>query len=214
MAPRTRTLLFGSIVWVLNIQYFIVQVVVASRWKTPFSPLHNTISDLGNTACGPYRGSVVCSPQHLLMNVSFLGLGIGMMLGAAFVHRTQANLARRTAQGIWCMVLAGIGTMLVGLFPENTIGALHTTGASLPFVLGNIALLFLGGTLAMPRVLRIYTLASGLVGLAALVLFTTHTYIGLGIGGTERITAYPQTIWLVVYASYILYRAKRGHTHS
>lgn len=201
--------ILGPIVWLLNIQYFVVQIVVAAQWAQPFSPLHNTISDLGNTACGRYRGTIVCSPQHALMNLSFIGLGVGMILGALLIARWHNHTSRTALAGIWCMVLAGFGTILVGLFPENTLSAIHTCGASLPFVLGNLALLIFSRRLAMPRLLRIYTAGSGALALIALVLFFTHTYVGLGIGGTERITAYPQTVWLTVFSLYILYDTAR-----
>lgn len=199
------TALAGT-VWLLNIQYFIIQIIVARHWAQSYSLLHNTISDLGNTACGPYGNGFVCSPLHQWMNLSFLALGVGMVLGAALIYLSYKHLRGVALAGLGCMVLAGVGTMLVGLFPENTVSTLHILGASLPFTLGNVALVILGCTLPMPRVLRAYTLSSGFVALVALALFFTHTYLGLGIGGTERLTAYPQTIWLLLFSPYVLFR--------
>jgi hypothetical membrane protein len=106
------------------------------------------------------------------------------------------------------MELAGFGSALVGVFPENTISQFHILGASLVFILGNLALIILGLTLKLSSTMRKYTIGSGIVALIALILFFTHTYLGLGIGGTERITAYPQTIWLIVYGLYALRNPK------
>ncbi len=50
----------GPLIWMLSIQYYIIQVVVAMAWTSPYSLLRNTISDLGNTACGSYGGRFVC----------------------------------------------------------------------------------------------------------------------------------------------------------
>jgi hypothetical membrane protein len=193
----------GPIFWVLSIQYYVIQLIVAAAWSlTPYSWLHNTISDLGNTACGPYITRVVCSPLHPLMNASFIVLGSTMILGSLLVyHEFQRSVG--SAIGFSFMAVAGFGTALVGLFPENTVPALHIFGAALPFLLGNLSLLILGKSLGLPRALRAYTLLSGGVSLIALVLFVTQADAGLGLGGMERVAAYPQTIWLIVFGVYI-----------
>jgi hypothetical membrane protein len=101
------------------------------------------------------------------------------------------------------MALAGAGTLLVGLFPENTVHILHEIGALLPFLIGNFGLLVLGFSLDIPKTLRYYSLLSGFISLIGLVFFLTRHYLGLGIGGMERVTAYPQTMWLIVFGLYI-----------
>jgi hypothetical membrane protein len=102
------------------------------------------------------------------------------------------------------MGAAGAGTLLVGLFPENTISDLHILGAAVTFLCGNIALLLIGLSPYFSRRLRIYTIGSGIIALIALALFFTHQYAGIGIGGMERITAYPQTIWLIIFGTHTL----------
>lgn len=204
--PNTHHSLLGSIFWILNIQYFITQFVVGLAWQKPYSVLRNTISDLGNTTCGPYRGGFVCSPSHSWMNASFVALGLSMSVGSILVYRQSVKSAASTI-GFGFMGVAGLGTALVGIFPENTISTLHILGAALPFLIGNLALVVLGFTLRLPQILRYYTSISGLVALVALVallLFLTHTYLRLGIGGMERLTAYPQTVWLIIFGIYSL----------
>ncbi len=98
--------------------------------------------------------------------------------------------------------------MLVGLFPENTVSSLHILGAALPFLLGNIGLILLGLVLPLPRFLRWLSIFFGSMALLALVFFMTNQYLGLGIGGMERIVAYPQTIWLIVIGFYLLRNRK------
>lgn len=197
----------GPALWMLSLQYFIVQLVVAAAWKTHYSLLTNTISDLGNTACGIYGSRPVCSPLHDTMNASFILLGITMYIGATLIYQGFKKTPG-TALGFNFMALAGIGTVLVGLFPENTISALHILGAALPFFIGNVGMVILSLSLAIPKPLRYYTFVSGTISLIALVLLLTNHYLGLGIGGMERITAYPQTLWLITFGVYI----SRNHT--
>jgi hypothetical membrane protein len=194
--------LIGPVAWMLSIQYFVVQLVVARAWALPFSLLHNTISDLGNTACAPYGSRFVCSPRHELMNASFILLGVTMFAGASLMYH-EFHSSRANAIGFGAMALAGLGTVLVGAFPENTIGGLHILGASLPFLVGNGGMIILSQGLTIPRALRVYTLLSGIIGLVGLVLFMMNHYLGLGTGGMERVTAYPQTVWLIVFGCYV-----------
>jgi hypothetical membrane protein len=194
--------LIGPVVWVSSVQYFVIQIIAGQTYKTAYSLRLNTISDLGNTVCGMYSGRYVCSPLHNLMDASFIVLGITMASGALLIYQ-EFRRDTMTLIGFSFMALAGFGTVLVGLFPENTISILHTSGASLPFLLGNIGLIILGTSLAIPKLLRYYTLLSGVIALIALVFFYTQHYLGIGIGGMERFVAYPQTLWLIAFGLYI-----------
>lgn len=193
----------GSIMWTLSIQYFAIQVIVAQSWTTRYSLSKNYISDLGNTACGQQGHSFICSPMHSVMNLSFTFLGLTMLLGSIFLYRVYKNNLF-VLLGFICMSISGLGTILVGLFPENTITALHVIGAALIFTLGNVALILFGAALKIPKLIRLLAISFGVIGLFALLLFLSHIYLGLGKGGMERLVAYPQTIWLIIFGMYAL----------
>jgi hypothetical membrane protein len=206
----------GPFIWFLSVQYFIVQVIVASAWSNPgYSWLHNTISDLGNTSCGVTSGRQICSPEHTLMNISFVTLGIIMATGSLLIYQ-EFREKFASLLGFSFMGIAGFGAVLVGIFPENTVSALHFIGALLAFLLGNVSMIILSGSLiGVNGTFRAYTLISGLIGLIALPFFMTHTYLGLGIGGMERIAAYPEVIWLIFFGLYMSgshYRRLRSRT--
>lgn len=198
--------LVGPLAWVMSAQFFIVQVVAASAWKTPaYSWRLNAISDLGATGCGLFDDDrLVCSPLHGLMNASLILLGIGMVVGSVLLY----SKLRRSRVGFSLMVMAGIGAILVGIFPEDSIYWVHIVGQDLAFVFGNIALIFFGITLRLPRWFKWYSIVSGLVALVALFLFLSHHRFFLGLGGMERVVAYPLIIWLVVTGMYTA--VKRG----
>src|SRR4051812_24766189 len=153
--------LLGPIVWLSSAQYFLVQVVVASAWTPPYSWRLGAISDLGATRCGQFDGRYVCSPLHGLMNASLIALGLAMALGSVLVHQA----IRRSAVGFLLMGTAGIGAIVVGLFPEDTTYWAHISGADVAFLLSNIAVIVLGVSLRLPRWLRWYSVASGSVAL-------------------------------------------------
>lgn len=192
----------GPGIWILCAQYFAAQIYVARAWGGGFSWLHNTISDLGNTECAVYNQRNVCSPQHSIMNISFGILGIAMMLGALLIYR-EFKKGNSNKLGFSGMAAAGLGALMVGVFPENTISSLHYTGALLSFLVGNASILLLGFSLNIPKSLRYYTIATGIITLTALVFFITNFTPGVGLGGMERIVGYPQTLWLIVFGIYI-----------
>lgn len=187
----------AAILWVSQIQYFIVQVVVARSWPEGYSWPKNYISDLGNSDM---------SPLFAVMNVSFVVLGLTMAGGAALLAaRLGVGLGAQIGFGL--VGLGGIGTIVVGLFPENSISAVHVAGAALPFLVGNVGMLVLGLTLrVVPRWLQLFTAGSGVVTLVALALFFAHIYLGIGRGNMERLVSYPQTVWMIVFAVWLLRR--------
>jgi hypothetical membrane protein len=199
----------GPVLYLAGMQYFAVQLFVALRWPRPYNISRNTISDLGNTACGSWNGRYVCSPLHDLMNGSFIVLGITMLLGSALISRRHGKGLMATA-GFTAMGLSGLGVVMVGIFPENSIPALHGLGSALPFTLGNAALIAIAISLAMPLLLRLCVSLSGVAALIALAAYASSHYLGLGEGGIERVVAYPQTICLAATGCYLIAVSQPG----
>lgn len=196
----------GPVLYVSSIQFFVVQVIVARQWSPPYSLSRDTISDLGNTACGTWSAHFVCSPLHGLMNVSFVVLGMSMALGSALVAQRFAG-NRSAMAGLTAMAVSGMGVVVLGAFPENSVPAFHGLGTAVPFVAGNAALIVLAFALRIPVFLRLYSFSSGAAAFLALVSYASGYYAGLGQGGIERVVAYPQVVWLVVAGLYLLVRS-------
>ena len=177
--------------------------MVQSAWVTPFSLTQNFISDLGNTASGPYppdSGMYVCSPWHTWMNASFILLGLIILVGTALVRKAFPP-GRFRAVGFALLALAGAGNIAVGLFPEDVNITYHSLGAAAHFILGNLGMVALGTALGQSRrrpALSVYSILSGLLGLLATTLFISGHYLSMGIGGMERLAAYPLPLWLIV----------------
>ena len=200
----------GPVLYVSSIQFFVVQIFVAMRWNPPYSLTRDTISDLGNTACGTFNARFVCSPLHGLMNASFIVLGVAMTAGSILISHQfvsgQFGRSRAATTGLAAMAISGIGVIIVGIFPENSIPAFHGLGAAIPFTVGNAALIIMAAAPMMPVVLRLYSFLSGAVAILALVCYSSRHYLGLGEGGIERVVAYPQTVWLIVIGLFLLVR--------
>ncbi|MFB7502090.1 DUF998 domain-containing protein [Streptomyces broussonetiae] len=180
-------------------QFFVAQVIVESAWSRPYSWARNNISDLGNAHCAMQsqpRPRYVCSPEHGLMNASFIALGtlvvVGVVLaGPVFRTGTTAITAR-------CLLAcAGVGFVLAGLAPADVHENQHVLGALLIMALGNTGLVLAGAGLA-DEVSGPLRWATGLLGATAMTafgLFLSHRCLGLGMGGMERVAVFPLLVW-------------------
>jgi hypothetical membrane protein len=205
-ALSSRFPMLGPLFFISGVQYFCVQIIVALRFSPRYSLARNTVSDLGNTVCGLFNDRVICSPLHSFMNVSFCMLGLAMMAGSLLLL-SQYKKSRGITTGFSLFALGGFGVVLVGIFPENTIAPLHSIGAGLPFVFGNLGLVILGTSFGRKSV-RVYTFLTGAIALLAFGVYVNGHYFGLGEGGIERIVAYPQTIWMLILGSYCYFKHK------
>ena len=122
------------------------------------------------------------------MNVGFVGLGLVMSSGALLLHQEFTERERRERRasfwGFLCLGLGGLGVILVGVRPENTVRILHLTGAGLAIGIGNLGILLAGLAVRLPVRLRGYSIFFSLVSLVALLLFAFQRYFGLGAGGS------------------------------
>ncbi len=186
-------------VWMCAVQFFIAQIVVQWAWTTPFSLADNFISDLGNTTCGVYNSSYVCSPWHTLMNISFSLQGVIILAGSILAWPVFQR-ERSQALIFWLLALTGIGMIGVGLFPEDVSNRGHVISAGIQFITGNLAIALIGIRCKTVNLKRGWLAASallGIVGLAATLLFASGYGLGLGIGGMERVAAYTFPAWLI-----------------
>ncbi|CAM5602029.1 hypothetical protein SANTM175S_06624 [Streptomyces antimycoticus] len=196
----------GYSAWVAGVvQFFAVHWFVESAWARPYSWARNNISDLGNAHCalqsdpGP---RYVCSPEHAAMNASFIALGTLLVVGIAL---TGALWRRGSASTVTRFLLAGagVGFVLAGLAPADVHENQHVLGALLIMGTGNIGLLLAGARLAenVSGPLRRLTTLLGITALTAFGLFLSGHYLGLGMGGMERVAAFPLLAWALVVGS-------------
>jgi hypothetical membrane protein len=206
---------FGSAFWMLAITFFVAQVAVAYSWQSrpreprgivrdhPYSFFANTISDLGETAKFTYGRPRMWSPDHVWMDVAFVLLGVVMIAGTPFIYQ---EFNENTRGKVWvarigfsAQALAGAGAITVGFVPENVNDFGHKLGAGLAIGVGTLGVLLLGLSIPLPGRIRRFMLWCMPVSLVAILLFAIHEYLGFGPGGMERIAAYPEVIWLIMF---------------
>ncbi|MFF9653454.1 DUF998 domain-containing protein [Streptomyces sp. NPDC014622] len=142
----------GYSAWIVGVvQFFVIHGIAESAWARPYSWARNNISDLGNAHCALQSDPeprYICSPEHGLMNVSFVVLGVLLVVGAAL---TGGVLWRRSRAAVVARLLvasAGMGFVLAGLAPADVNENQHVLGALFIMAAGNIGLVVAGFGLA------------------------------------------------------------------
>lgn len=176
---------WGALVWLLTLQFFVVETIVQFRGEG-HSRVDDVISELGATTW----------PGSQLMNASFVVQAALIAGGALLLWPALRSGAGRVAEVL--LAAAALGVLLVGVFPEDTAAAAHGVGAVLYLVGGALGLIALAYAVR-PRSEAFGTtmVLLGLVGAATTTFFLTGTHL-LGEGGTERAAAYVLPVGLAL----------------
>ena len=190
----------GIILMIASIQFF-MSVTIAETQFPGYSTADNTLSNLGGTI-------IPVEPSATIFNVSVILMGI-LALAAVYLILKSGGCRLFST----CLALMAIGTMGVGIFPGYT-GEIHILFAMMTFIFGSLAALFsyrLG--LNIPMV--VISMVVGLNGLFIIIsLFilgdgTLNPLIAtLGVGGAERLLAYPMLLYMVALGGYLTSRGE------
>lgn len=190
LASRPLRHTLAAFAWTLTFAYMAAELTTAIAWKTGYSFRYDTISDLGVTACTPS----MCSPLHLLMNATFVALGLLTILGA-IGFRDYIPPGRRQ---IWIVALAvviGLSTAATGVFPSNDGIVIHGLAVLPALVSRHIVLILLSIWLWKQRPLvAVWSAVCASAGITGTVLLM----IGLQVGISERLVFYPLPAWMAV----------------
>jgi hypothetical membrane protein len=158
--------------------YVALELVVIAGTTGRYSLVDDTVSDLGARCRTDF-----CSPEHGLMNGTFVGVGLLLVLGALL-------LAPRLGRAVSVLLaVAGLSSVATGLAPIDQSTGLHTIAAAPLFVCQPLALLLLGRALLSTHVrLATVLLVTGSVASAAAVGFAVGD---AGAGVLERLALWP-----------------------
>ncbi|MGC8569689.1 MAG: DUF998 domain-containing protein [Nitrososphaeria archaeon] len=176
----------GVITFVGTFQFIIMMIVAEAEYKG-YSISSNYISDLGVGSTAP------------IFNFSIMIFGMAVMISSYLVYK---GLKTKLFPAL--MFIGGLGAFLVGVFPEYTPYHIHTIVSFITFLFGSLAVISsyrLQGSL-----MKYVSVLVGLFSLISLFLFASGVTLGLGVGGIERMIAYPVLLWILYFSGY-LYRS-------
>lgn len=184
----------GALILVAATQ-FVLCLIVSEALYSGYSVSNNYISDLG------------VGPSSIIFNSSVFLLGLLLIAGTYFFQRTF----REYKVLVLMLILTSIGALGVGVFTED-FGVAHIVASLIVFLFGGLSAIFsvICSRVHKFRLLKMpFSVVSVLLGmmcLGALLLFALRIDLNLGMGGMERMIAYPALIWGVGFGGYLLAR--------
>jgi hypothetical membrane protein len=199
-----RTVRTGALLFVVGALQFIVGMIVVQSQYPGYSLSQNYISDLGGAH----------SPWALVFDASVIVLGLCAIFGVLLIWGAFDDRPSRGI-GLGFLLIAGIGAIGVGVFPETTPvlnGGMHDIVSDVAFLGSGLGLTIVSFAMADGahwRLSKPFTAACGLVTLGAIVLFSLGSYVsssyyaGLGAGGMERLVVAPVLAWAIAEGLHI-----------
>jgi len=163
---------------------FAIGLIIAEAVDPAYSVSSNYISDLGVRAGAP------------IFNGSIILLGITILLTSWYLYRAFKDRILMVV-----VLLAGIGAIGVGVFTE-AFEVIHRVVSFITFVFAALSAIFAFRILRPP--LAYLSVLLGVASLAALGLYVSGTFLGLGKGGMERMIVYPVLTWGIGFGGYLL----------
>jgi hypothetical membrane protein len=171
-------------------------ITAEALYPHDYSTAINEISDLGQrTADG-----VILQPSGYIFTTAMVLAGLATITAGSLLLRASYGLV---VGGV--VLLNGVGTLGVGLFPSSDGGLVHVSFAVTSFVAGGLC--GIAGSRSQRGALRWASLTLGVIVLLGLLLFGQHDggiTSGLGVGGAERWIAYPVVLWQVMFGGALM----------
>jgi len=193
----------AGVLFVIAVGEFFIGMMMAEATYPGYNISSDTISQLGSMVC---HGSCrFIQPAADIFNISVTVLGVIILIGGAALFREDRPLSIT-------VVITGLGAIGVGLtLAAHSAPILHGLVSLITFVFAGISALLSvregGGVFA------VICLVLGILSLASTVLFTLGIYMGLGIGGMERMIVYPVLVWGASFGGYLISKgSKQGAT--
>jgi len=175
--------------------FFIISEIQYSQAPGGYSVSANAISDLGAN-CPSGGGPCYIPPSAYTFDTSIVIYGLFGLAVAYYVQR-----AFRWKPATAMLILASIGAIGVGLFPETT-GIVHSIFSLVVFLFTGLSAIVTARFLKKP--LFYFAIIMGLTTVVLLVLFVGSENLGLGGGGMERMIAYPAILWTIGFGAHLM----------
>jgi hypothetical membrane protein len=173
----------GFLLFVAGVEC-VLGIIVAEALYTGYSTSLNYISDLG------------IGPSALVFNSAVFLLGVLSLSSVYFVWKEF-----RSRFFTVVLAVAAVGAMGVGIFTEHML-AFHAAFSLTLFAFAGIS------AVVSFRVAKSWfsyvSIALGIISLAALPLMVSGNDLGLGIGGMERLIAYPSLLWMIGFGGHLV----------
>jgi hypothetical membrane protein len=167
----------------------ILAIIICEALYSGYSVGQQYISDLGNwSLAGNYAA---------IFNVSLILAGALGIASAYFIQRAFKN---RLFSSL--LMISAFCDVLIGVFAEDISMPVHGISALISLIVGLGA-----GFMTYKFVRKPLSYAPIILGgviIVGVVLQGSGNYLGLGLGGIERLEIYPSLLWGLVFDAYLI----------
>ena len=164
----------------------VLGILVSEALYPGYSTSIQTISSLG------------VGPSASIFNSVVFLIGV---LGLVAIYVGHREFKSNTFT--FCLCMTHIGATGVGLFSEaSSTFTIHVIVSVITYLFGGIAAIMSYKLQKQP--LSILSVGLGVFSLGAMILLASQTYFGLGLGGMERMVAYPLLLWEIGFGSQLI----------
>ena len=173
----------------VGVVQFVLAVIICEAIYSGYSVGQQYISDLGNwSLAGNYAA---------IFNVSIIFAGTLGIASAYFIQRAFKNRLFTSL-----LMINTFCNILIGVFAEDISMPMHGISALIGLIFG------LGATFMSSKFVKsplsYAPIILGGVIIVAVVLQASGYYLGLGLGGIERLEIYPSLLWGLVFDAYLI----------
>lgn len=194
-AAKAGALLF------LGVTQFGIFMIVAEAVYPGYSVANNYISDLGP----PCSSGASCGSQTswMIFDGSIILMGLTILASGFYIYR---YFKWKPAAAF--IFMSGIGALGVGIFNETAPFGLHGIFSLITFL--GIGLAAIVAFWLQKPPLSYFSAILGLISLVMLILYLPGTgtdfgsYLGIGVGGLERMIVYPVLLWGVAFGGHLM----------
>ena len=187
-----RVKLAGSLLFAGGMIFFIFNSIAEGIYPN-YNVGVNALSDLG----------AIGAPTRFLWDGQLFLSGILSLLGTYVLFYKSSwpdniNMKNRKPVSVIYLVPT-MGSILVSLFPENFILAIHSLSAFITFITGGVSAAYAYRLTRVP--FRYFSIVLGVITLVSIPFLLDRS---LGFGLVERLVVYPFVIWSIAFGSYLM----------
>lgn len=179
----------AGLLGIVAVVQIVLAVFICEALYSGYSVGQQYISDLGNwSLAGNYAAIFDVS----LIFAGILGIASAYFIQQAFKNRLFTSL----------LMINAFCNILMGVFAEDISMPMHGISALISLVVGLGAAFMTYKFIKSP--LSYAPIILGEVIIVAVVLQASGNYLGLGLGGIERLEIYPSLLGALVFDAYII----------
>lgn len=188
---RKTGAVFGVAAFVL---YVLGTIASAYYFQGPFDPLHNWISDLGNSTYNP-QGAIIYNWGSILTGILLIPFFASFGAWYYGLGKTRWMLLASEILGLG----TSLGLIMLGIYSEDA-GSMHTFWSIFTFATLILVVLLVNITLYNSPKLKKYVVFYGFLVVLTGLLFTATYTLTDGYTIMEWLTVYSAFLWLLLFA--------------